>query len=274
MASALDGLKGEAQRLYGLAGEMKERLPADKFRGMVATVRDRLRDDGFDEGLHPRLNAVLRRFGFEEGDKSLAELEILRRVAGNAAASLQPDERRLAKRLIDGLDDVVGEMEGGPILSQARGVWAQLRRAEVIEEAVDAASSTDDFVRSLRTRFRTLLRSKTKLRGFSDAEKDMIRRVANGDATEKTLRGLGKLFSPNSLQGIALAGGTAYATGPGALALPLAGIAAQRGANSMTRGNLASLRAQMAGQAPQQLGNPLANAAPAPGILAAIMGQQ
>lgn len=272
-ASALEGLRDEAQRLYGLAGEMQERLPAAKFSGMVDAVKGRLRDDGYDAGLHPRLKAVLKRFGKEQGDKSLADLEILRRVAGNAAASLQPDERRLASRIIDEIDGLVDQMEGGPLLSQARNVWGQLRRMELIEDVVTKASDTDNFVASLRSQFRSLLKSKTKLRGFSDDEIKAIRQVARGTNTEKALRGLGKLFSPTSLQGLALAGGTAYATGPAALSLPLLGMAAQRGANSMTRGSLSALRGQMAGQPIQALGNPLSGAVPLPGLLA-VIGQQ
>lgn len=82
-------------------------------------------DGAGSRGLHPRVRPVLERLGSEGGDKSLADMEILRRVAASAAKSPEPDEGRLAGIIIDHIDDAVdGLGDDAGNMKAARGVWA------------------------------------------------------------------------------------------------------------------------------------------------------
>ena len=217
---------------------------------LAAGLEKKLRIEGFDAQLHPRVAAVISRLKSESGTKSLAEMEILRRVASNAAQSVQPDERRIGAIVIDAIDKTVERMgSGSRELVEARRMWSQMRRLEVIENAIEKASLQDDFVAGLRTQFKALVRNPKALRGFSDVEKAAIRRVAVGSATENSLRALGKLLSPRGITGAALTGGAAYGgAGVGAIAIPLAGTALKSVSDSATHHAVDVARATVSGK--------------------------
>lgn len=110
-----------------------------------------------------------------------------------------------------------------------------MRRVEVIENAIERASLTDDFARGLRTQFRALLRNPRRLRGFSEDEIAAIRRVASGTMPEQALRTLGRYLSPTGISGATLTGGAALGgAGLGSLAIPATGEVSKRIAQALT----------------------------------------
>ena len=275
----VEGLRETANALYAKAREMGGELPTDAMRRLAEKARATTHESGFDKQLHPRVAAVLDRLQSETGPKSLQEVEILRRVAGNAAESLQPDERRIATQIIDAIDDAVDNMGAGShALREARDTWARLRRLETVEAAIEKAALQKNFAAGLQTQFKALLRNPKRLRGFSEAQKQAIRRVANGGTTEKVLRGLSGLLSPTGLPGMALAGGTAIA-GPGigpAMGVAATGLGTRAVADALTRGSARRAR-DLAGMSESQRrvieallakSNPAARAVPATGVLA------
>lgn len=233
----LEGLREAASGLYAKAREMGGELSEGQVSAMTKGISARINEAGFDRQLHTRVAAVVDRLTSETGPKSLQEMEILRRVAGNAAASLQPDERRIASQIIDAIDDAVDDMGGGSAaLGAARETWSRLRRMETIDEAITKAGLTDDFAAGLRNQFKILLRNPRRLRGFSEAQKAAIRAVAMGGPVSNGLRHLGKLLSPTGISGAALTGGAAFSgAGLGSLAIPAAGAGMTAIANALTK---------------------------------------
>lgn len=236
---SVESLRETAKGLYERARALGGELGADDMQNLSHGIHGAMREAGYDAQLHPRIKAVLNRFSSETGPKSLQELEILRRVVSNAAASLQPDERRLASQIIESLDDAVDGMGGGSAaLREARDTWSRLRRMEVIEGAIERASNEKNFAAALQTQFRALLRNPKKLRGFSQFERSLVERVAKGSLTGKSLRGLQAVLSPTGIPGMAIAGGTAIA-GPGvapALGVAGTGLASRAIADALTKG--------------------------------------
>lgn len=251
-APTLEGLRDTAKGLYEKARTMGGEMRADQVTAMAQGITGRIREAGYDRQLHPRVAAVVERMQSEAGPKSLQEMEILRRVASNAAASLQPDERRIAMEVVDAIDDAVEGMGGGAgALSEARETWARLRRMETVDEAINRAALTDDFATGLRAQFKALLRNPRRLRGFAPDQVEAIRAVAMGGPVTNGLRALGKLFAPTGISGIALTGGAAMSgAGLGSLAIPAAGAGMSSAAAAITRRKAEAARS-MAGGNPE-----------------------
>lgn len=284
-APAVGGLKDAAQRLYQQIDESGVVVPQGQVKGLKAATERIAKDAGYHPRLHPRVSVLLDEINtMQSGPTGLRDMQALRRIAGNAAQSIQPDERRIAAKLIDNIDDTVERVAGGEGMREANKMWAKMRRFEAIENIIEDAANSPNFERTVQTKLRALLRNKRRTRGFSGDELRAIAKIAQGDVTSRTLDALGKALSPNSISGVALTGGAAYASGPGAIAIPAAGMGMKAVANAMTRGRVQDLR-NMMGRTPQQDAvarallaqkNALAPAAPggAIGLIASILAEQ
>lgn len=245
---SVESLKAAADDLFAKVDASGATVPAKDVRTLAQKVTGRLQHEGYDPDLHPRLKAVLRRLATEDGPKTISEMQILRRVVSNAAQSIQPDERRLASMVLDDVDDTVSRLGGASKdLEAARSAWGRMRRLEIIEDLIDRASQTQNFQQSLKTQFRSLLRNKKRLRGFTPEEVKAIRAVASGTSFENALRGLSRLLSPNSVSGVALTGGGLYTAGPAALALPASSYASKKIADALLKGRTEAARRAVAG---------------------------
>ncbi|MFC0339780.1 hypothetical protein [Paracoccus niistensis] len=274
----IEGLKAEAGALYEAARQSGAVVPESTVKGMASNIGTKLKAEGFDKMLHPRVNAVLQRLSSEAGDKSLADLEILRRVAAGAANSIEPDERRLASMVLDGIDDAVESMGGDAApLQAAREVWSRMRRMETIETAIEKASLQDDFASGLRSQFKVLLRNPRRLRGFAEADIAAMRAIAKGEGGAGLLSGLGRRLSPSSITGLALTGGAGFGgAGFGAAAIPAAGMGMKRLGDALTTRAARNLSQRVGKDSTrrallQALAGPVAPLAPAvvaPGMLA------
>lgn len=244
LVPTVEGLQATARDLFAKAEASGARMPKGRVVALSRGAERKLNDQGYHPRLHPRIGVVLDELkDMGDGPQSLQRLEQARRIAGNAAQSLQPDERRLASVIIDEIDTAVNKMGAGSSkLREARDVWGRMRRLETIEGIIEDASNSKNFEQSLKTKFAAMLRNPKKLRGFNPKERALMKRIAQGSMVEKALAALGRQLSPNSLSGIALTGGAAYSTGIGAAAIPAIGMGARAGANAMTRSNAQALR--------------------------------
>jgi|GEM_PF-2831799 len=279
----IEGLKAEAGALYEAARQSGAVVPESTVKGMASNIGTKLKAEGFDKMLHPRVNAVLQRLSSESGEKSLADLEILRRVAAGAANSIEPDERRLASMVLDGIDDAVEGMGGDAApLKAAREVWSRMRRMETIETAIEKASLQDDFASGLRSQFKTLLRNPRRLRGFAEADIAAMRAIAKGEGGAGLLSSLGRRLSPGSITGLALTGGAGFGgAGFGAAAIPATGMGMKRLGDALTAGSARKLSQRVGMDSGRRalvdaLAGPTAPLAPlvvAPGLLAQTLFQ-
>ena len=155
------------------------------------------------------------------------------------------------------------------MLKQARSLWQRQAKLGMIDDAVERAQNqASGFENGLRTQFRSILNSPKKMRGFSDDEKKAIQTIVRGGPVENTLRllgrfGWGEKGATNVIgasAGAALGGATSG--GVGAVAVPIMGQIARRGAARATQRNVEQLqRLAAAGAHPRFIVNKYAQAA-------------
>ena len=90
-----------------------------------------------------------------------------------------------------------------------------------------------------------------RMRGFTKAEQEAIKKVAMGGKVDNAMRQLGKLAPTGVISG-AISGSAGFAIGgvPGALALPAVGALARRSATNRTMRNVDALSDTVLGNIP------------------------
>lgn len=247
-APGIDDLKAQSSALYQKARDAGVVVKPNAYRMFIGGLAPKLKGEGFDRSLHPRATAAVRRLA-EAVDQpmTLEGLENLRRVVGSAASSLEPDERRVASIIRDRMDDWMESLPDSAIssgnakvavqsLREARALWGQARRGEVIEDIIQKAeNSASGYENGLRIGFRQLANNKKALRGFSEVEQRAIRQVASGTPVSNVMKWLGKA-APTGIISSVLSGGAGFAMGgiPGAAAVLAGGAAARKASEVMT----------------------------------------
>jgi hypothetical protein len=252
----IDQLRSASNAAYKAAEQAGAVFKPAAYDNFFSSLVPDIRKAGFDVNLHPKVSAVLTRLEAEQGKpQTLENLEILRRVTKSATASPEADERRIAGMVQDRLDNFVANagpadiMAGNaavavPALQQARKLWSQASKADTIETLMDRAKlsapnfSASGMENAIRIEFKALAKNERKMRLFTDAEQDAIRKVAMGDLPVNALRELGRFGSPGVV-GTSLSSGLGLMLGGpiGAVALPVAGRAARVGAEALQTRN-------------------------------------
>lgn len=251
---SLDDLRTAADSLYSQADNAGVVIGERPFARMVNNIGQAARRAGIDGAIHPKASAALQRMMDDIGDTpTLREMDTLRRVLRGAAASLEPDERRIAQVMIDSFDRQLSRMGQRDViagdvraatnaLTEARGLWSRMRKGEAIEtlferarNAVGANYTAAGMQTALRQQFRQLANNPKQMRQFTQAEQNAIRRVVRGGPLENAMRLLSK-FAPHGIVSTTLAGGAGYAAGGpvGAAALMGAGELGRRAGAAMT----------------------------------------
>ncbi len=240
----LQSLTDEAQGLYAAAERAGGVIPQQSIAGLAKSTQSALREAGYNPRLHPRMGAVLDEMQeLSAGPATLRSMDQLRRVAGNAADSLQRDERRLGGLVIRRIDEAIEQMDGGAEVAAAREVWGRLQRMGTIEGVIEKASNSPNFETALASGFRSLLNRKGALRGFRDEEIQTMRQIASSGGTAGALRGLGNILAPDRFSGQMLTGGAFLGGGGvGALAIPAAGATMRGAGNRLQRRSADGLR--------------------------------
>lgn len=257
-APATEELKTMAQAAYKRADDAGLVVAAPSLKRMAVGATVAAKRAGIDPDLHPKATAVLRRL-VEQGDAAqpmtLREMDTLRQVVKDAAASPDPGERRIAQILIGRLDEYMDKLKPSDVVSgdakaavnsvrEARSLWSRLRKAEVIDEifekaqnAVGANYTSAGLETALRQKFRALADNQKKMRMFTKEEQGAIRRVVRGGPVENIVRLIGKMAPRGVISG-------GFNIGVGATMGPVAGIAstvvgevARRKASTMTQKN-------------------------------------
>ena len=248
-----DQLRSQGSDLFTAADASGVRFKSAPFSAFADSLLARLVDEGADNILTPKISRVADVLEQSKGRApSIAQMSILRRQFGNAAGSADRAEARIGSIAIDLLDDFVegGAGHVGGQLSEARAMWSRLKKSELIDTAIENAQAAQAGVEAgLRNEFRTLYRARgsKKMRGFSDAELNAIKSVAQGNFTSNVLRRIGSLAGGldqgrNMLNLLGGVGAGAYVGGPvGAVAVPALAYGAARMSRkgTQTRADLA-----------------------------------
>jgi hypothetical protein len=210
------------------------------------------------------------------GNVTLEGLESLRGVATNAIrGTTNPVEKTMLGKFIERIDDLVDSPQAGELLAgdaktasaalkEARAYWKQMRKSEIIDEALDTgelnaatAGSGGNVDNAIRQRIKAIIRNKKLRSQFTSEELFLMQRVARGSVSHNILRGLGALSPDKGMLPLvataALSGGivTGGVSPLAAAAIPAA-MAARRGAEALTRRNVGRLsEAVRRGPAPQ-----------------------
>lgn len=251
-------LRAGADASYKSADEAGIAFDKKHFRNFVNQAKSDAEGQGIDSELNPGTTRLLTRFNDElKGNDplTLTKVENLRKVTMNVSPQ-NPSDYRLAARLRDSLDDfvdnaessgalVAGDAKGIGALKEARGQWKQLRKNEVIDDIFKKEGATNQ---TIKQGLRSLANNKRRFSQFSKTEQDAIRKGARTGVIEQTLRGIGQL-DPTNNRIASGAGIAATVMNPAGAALPVAGFAANRGAQA-----LASRSANAARMAVRQAG--------------------
>jgi hypothetical protein len=263
-APGTPALRGAADAAYAQADKTGAVLPPAEIKNFVVKAAGMLQTEGLDKTLHPNATAVLRRFAEAADDPAGApSIQTLRRLAGSAAGSMNPDEARLGKMLLGEFDDFIDNVAGqyGTELRDANKLWGRFRKAEAIDTALEeGAKAASGVENGVRIEFRKLLKNESFKRGLTADEIDAMEQVVKGSFTANTLKRLSRLSYGSGQQsgflggaigssaGAALGSAVGGVTGGGigAVMAPAVGYAAQRGAEKVTLDNAMLARALMA----------------------------
>lgn len=106
---------------------------------------------------------------------------------------------KTARKLIDVQDrfrEMVSTMDGGIDLKNARDLWSRQARMRDVERIIERAQLTDNPASAIKTGFKNLLTSDKRIRGFSEAEREAIRKAAKGGIGTDFLRIFGSRLNP------------------------------------------------------------------------------
>jgi len=270
-------LQDTAENAYETARNAGVVVKPQSFGNVVTGIKKTVADAGIDATLHPKATSALKRLedaAASGAPQKLEEIEILRRVAKEASGSIDASERRMARLMVDKIDDylegldvpdvVAGDAKtASKALTRAREVYTRLSKSRTIDRlmqrAEDRASqfSGSGLENAIRVEFRQLAMSDKKMRVFTQAEQEAIRKVATGGGfTGNILRTLGKL-APTGVVSAGIGGAAGFAAGGpvGAAGVMAAGGLGRLGATGLAKSNVnaaSELMRRGPGSLPQQ----------------------
>jgi hypothetical protein len=230
-------LKTKASQLYDKAKRAGVVINGQSFANFADDARNLMREEGIDKDLHPDTTAALNRISGTPGDVSLSDLETLRKITGDATQATKPADKRLARILMDHIDDYAENLQPQNIiagdaplavkyLKQARETWKNAARGETIDNLITKAkNNTDAFKSNLdanyRAQFKKLANNDRGMARFTPEQQDAIRKVAFGDGpVQSVLHTIGRII-PGSQTGVLTTSGVA--AGAHLLGAPVAG---------------------------------------------------
>lgn len=260
-------LRAQGDAAYKAVDNMGVSIKPQAFQRATSQISQDMVNSGLDvlpgpSSLTPksaRLNQIMGEMNNQMATQPTASLPFrsvdqLRRKAGAAARTADRTDAALGTQAIEGLDDFIrnlspGDVDAGdaraigPAIEKARDIWSRMSRSQLIDDAIEAG---DDYLSGgssgIRNQFRRILRSDKLSRGFSDAEKQVMRKVVNGTLPEQLLNLLGGGIGQLSAIGAGLGvGGVPGALGGAALA-----AGARKGSEAMTRQKAEIVRAIIA----------------------------
>lgn len=262
-APSTEALRTQGQAAYRAIDDAGVQIAPEAARRGLAGITDDLMAEGvaLDKTgkVFPGARAIVdaaQDIGADGAPVPFGELDVFRRFAGNAAGANPANkaDTRLATRAVTGLDDMVGGLTPADVtagdlsalqtaLPKARDIWARMSRSQKLEDAIAAGDNyLSGPASGIRNQFSRILKNPKLARGFSEAEKAVMRRAAQGSLPEQALHlaggGIGNIVS--------VLGGAGMGGVPGAL-LGTAGAAGLRKASeAVVRRNAEVARAIVA----------------------------
>lgn len=270
-------LRNLSEMQYANATKAGVVVSPESLQAKLPSFNEALKVEGYDPGLHPQLNAVVTRLQQEtEAPKTLKELETLRRIVKAPTRTFDnPDQQRIAYRLLDEFDDYVDNLKPADLvgaakesktatnaLSKARNLYARSKKSDVMSDILERAEikaganfTQSGLENSLRQELKSLALNKKRMAGFTKAEQDAIQAAAKGGNVQNVLRYFGK-YAPTSVipagigsgigAGVGAAVGGPVGAAIGSAVVPTVGAAARAGATRIGMNRLQELQDMIA----------------------------
>jgi hypothetical protein len=247
-----DELKAASHAAYKRADDAGVIVAQPALRQLHSQVMDDLTEFGYDADLHPRIKTALGKIeklandADEAGNPihaTLKGLDTTRKVVKSAGDSLVKGEQALAGKIAERIDDLVARLDqpgnalmgdaakGAEAIKEARALWHQQSKAQLIDNAIKGAElraattgSGGNVENAIRQELRKLLTNRKTARAFNREEKAAILRAASGSTAQNMMRHLGKL-APSGIVSAGLGGGIGATIGT-AVGMPMAGMVA------------------------------------------------
>ncbi|MBS7698603.1 hypothetical protein [Chelatococcus sp. YT9] len=257
---SLDALRAGADDAYRASEKAGVVVKPEAVQRLSSEIKGALAEKGYLPRLQPKVAAVLDELDkVAEGNVTLKGVDVLRRVANAAKTDVDPSTKMLGGDIvakIDGfldnlnLNDVLtgNRTEGVKALQEGRKLWSQVRKSEMIDEAMEKAAlqaassgSGANVDNAIRQQFKSILNSK-KGRNLTADERAAMMEVVKGGSMQNLLRLFGKL-APTGVVSTGLSTGIGSLLGGaiGAAAVPVAGMAAKTAADAITPRNVDQL---------------------------------
>lgn len=213
---SIEDISSQAKAAYKVAEDAGVVFKPQAYAAAVDDWFTRAANRSLDPTLTPNSVAAFKRLEELKGiPPTLQTMEQQRRIlnlaAKQAAQSGNAADEAIANSTIRRLDDFVQNnlnvlltVSGGNprdaanALKEARSLWRMSAKAEQVANLVESATlraqnySQSGMDNALKTEFMSLARDPKKLRGFTEAEQEAIKRVVNGSLFEKGARAVGK----------------------------------------------------------------------------------
>jgi hypothetical protein len=255
------GLKVSQKSMKHLAGNLKIAAGKtnDKLRPRISGIVDDLDD-------------------LASGPMSLEDLDEFRQIVGDEYRRATKSEKRILQRMKGMIDsfsdnlsakDVTGDLKAIQFLKQGRELHTRTRKVEILEDLMDLADvkaqgqlTQSGQANALRQKFSQLYTQiqKKKINTFSPEEVEIIREMASGNFTPKSVAWL-KRLAPKGPVSIAAGQFIGSFFGPaGQIGVPLLGHASAEIADNAAQMSAQKLRDAIASGASQS--SPVASTLP------------
>lgn len=257
-----DQIRSLANDAYQRADDAGVIIKPQAMVDLRDNVVNELTNAGYDPALNPGIKAVLDRLDQATSQPiTLKGLDIIRRVAGNAAGNIDRSTAKMGGKIIKNIDQAATKLKpedvltgdataGVKALTEARGLWSQLSKSELVDTQLGKAArqaartgSGGGIENAIRQKISAILDSPSKVRGFTADERALMQRVVDGSGgLHETFRLLGKLSPQGNGLAMILEGGSYLGTtNPLTLIPPALGLISKPISEAMTRSNAADL---------------------------------
>jgi len=221
----VDELKAQAGSLYDEA----EKTGVTANRTQTFKLHQKMRNIASSEGLisptgrvsnaYPKASEALRMTeDYSKGTMTVPQMKAVRKTLSDAANSADGSEGRIASKMLEEFDDFSSRL--APPLEKAKGIYHSAMKGKKLEQVKELAGSRagqfsgSGYENALRTEYRGLERNMIKgnERGWTDAEKAAVSKVAQGTTGANIARGVGKL-APTGAVSYGVTAGVPFAIG-------------------------------------------------------------
>lgn len=262
-------LAARSSQSYEKAAQSGIEFNNKAFRTSMAGIVGGLRQEGYSPTAYPKIQAIAKELT-NGRPKDFIELQALRKIIQGAQKSADETERMLATNLKDKFDEYVinapashftgtNNKAGAEAWQQARTEYSRMKKGEIFDEMLkNAELDVSKFTQSgaensMAQQLRQLAKNKSKMRLFTEEERNAITAAAKGGPAQNLLKFFGR-FAPT---GPVTLYGAGVASGSSPLAIPFMAAAggARAGATAMRQSSIERLADMMrsGGQMPRQI---------------------